>query len=168
MARIRPYCVASKRTTIWSGDALSSYMSRGFTLVELLIVIILLGMLTLLAAPPVSAVRDRLAVDHAARLIMAAHVRVRLIAVTEHRAMQLDLGPDLLVLRPRTTPGDSTERWRHPGPAVDGVTVTGMPHQVLVAPSGLPFGFANNTYTLTRGSARRQVVVSRYGRILLR
>jgi hypothetical protein len=71
-------------------------------------------------------------------------------------------------VRARLIPGDTAERWRHAGPLSEAVAVSGMPHQVLVAPSGIPFGVANNTYTLTRGTARRQVVVSRYGRVLLR
>lgn len=140
----------------------------GLTLVELLIVIILVGMLALIIVPPAVRLRDRLAVDHATRLLVAAHTRARLLAATERRAMQLDLQPDALVVRARLVPVDTAERWRHPGPASDAVTVTGMPHLLYIAPSGIPFGLANNTYTLTRGAARRQVVVSRYGRILLR
>jgi prepilin-type N-terminal cleavage/methylation domain-containing protein len=153
---------------VWSVVVLLSRMHRGHTLIELLIVLLLVGMLMALALPPVAAWRDRLAVDQAARLIVAAHTRARLVAATERRAMQLDLSAESLVLRPRAGAADSGERWRHPGPASSGVTVAGMPHQVLVAPSGLPFGLANNSYTLTRGAARRQVVVSRYGRVLLR
>ena len=141
---------------------------HGFTLVELLIVIILIGMLTTIVVAPATAVRDRLSVDHAARLIVAAHTRARLVASTERRPMQLDLRADALVLRAHLPPLDTAERWRHAGPVGDGVTVTGLPHQVLLAPSGIAYGFANNTYVLTRGNARRQVVVSRYGRIQLR
>lgn len=153
---------------MWSGVLVSCRMRHGISLIELLVVLTMIGLLSLVVLPATGALRDRLIVESAARAIVDAHVRARLLAVTERRVMLLDLGVDSLVLRARISPVDSTVRWRHSGPAADGVTAVGMPWRVQVAPSGIPFGVANNSYTLTRGSARRQVVVSRYGRIQLR
>lgn len=143
-------------------------MRRGMTLIEVLVVLAILGLLSLLGLPSLRALADRVAVDRAARAIVAAHTRARLLAATEHRIVLLTVSAESLVVRARRTPADTVERWRHTGPALDGVTGRGLPHRVMVAPSGIAFGLANNTYTLTRGSVRRQVVVSRYGRIQLR
>jgi len=63
------------------------------------------------------------------------------------------------------SPIDTFERWRGDGPSDLDVVVTGMPRQISFAPSGVTTGFANATYTLVRGSARKQVIVSRYGRV---
>ena len=82
--------------------------------------------------------------------------------------MLLLLTPDSLRLSARLAPADTAPRWAHPGPASEGVASTGMPRQLAFAPNGIPYGLANNTYTLTRGGARRQVIVSRYGRIQVR
>ena len=40
-----------------------------------------------------------------------------------------------------------------------------MPHTAAFAPSGVAVGASNATYTLRRGGALRQVIVSRYGRV---
>ena len=140
-------------------------MQRGFTLIEMLIAIMLAGLLAALAIPGLSALHDRLAVETATEAILAAHTRARLVAVTERRVAVLTLTVDSLVLRAIEAPTDTTPRWRSPGPAIHGVAIAGVPRSVLFAPSGVTMGVANATYTLTRGGARKQIVVSRYGRV---
>ena len=139
-------------------------MRRGITLLELAITITLLGVLTAIAIPSVLAWRDRLAVDDDARALVNAHARARIAAVAEHRVMVLTLTPDSLVLRAVESVTDTIERWRGVLSG-SGVQVAGLPRQVVYAPSGATMGFANGTYTVTRGAARKQVVVSRYGRV---
>ena len=140
-------------------------MQRGSTLIELLIAIMLAGLLAALAIPGLSALHDRLAVETATEAILAAHIRARLVAVTERRVAVLTLTVDSLVLRAVETPADTAPRWHGPGPALQGVAITGVPRNILFAPSGVTMGIANATYLLTRGGARKQVVVSRYGRV---
>lgn len=143
-------------------------MHKGHTLVELLLVVTLLGLMGLVTIPAAAGMRDRLLVDRSARRIVDAHLRAQLLATTEQRVMLLTLRSDSVILAARVTPADTASRWRQPGPAGDGVGSTGLPRQLTYLPSGIPAGVANNTYTLTRGTARRQVIVSRYGRIQLR
>ncbi len=143
-------------------------MTRGTTLVELLLVLTLIAILAGLAMPGIAALRDQWAVQEAARAIVDAHARARLLAITERRVILLTLEADSLALRVLVTPSDTADRWHRDGPAGSGVAVTGMPHRVTFAPTGIPYGFANNSYTLTRGAAQRQVVVSRYGRVQVR
>lgn len=140
-------------------------MRNGITLLELLMVIILAGMLAAIALPGIAGLHDRLAVDAAAQGVAGAHTRARTAAEAEHRTMILTLTADSLLLRAVESPGDTIERWRGDGPADRDVSVAGMPRSVAFAPSGVTMGFANATYTLVRGSARKQVIVSRYGRV---
>ena len=146
------------------GVAIISPMRRGVTLLELVITIALLGVLVSFAVPPARAVRDRLAVDDDAHALADAHARARLTAVAERRVMILTLTPDSLVLRAVESSTDTVERWRGVLTGY-GVLRTGLPRQVVFAPSGATMGFANATYTLSRGAATKQVVVSRYGRV---
>lgn len=143
-------------------------MRHGYTLIELLLVVTLLGTLSLIAIPAATGLRDRLLVDQAAQAIAEAHLRAQLLATTEHRVMLLALQSDSLTLSARVTPADTAPRWRRPGPGTDGVSSTGLPRRLAIGPNGIPLGLANNTYTLTRGQARRQVIVSRYGRVQVR
>ena len=154
--------IAIQRPRAW--DAIIFPMRRGVTLLELVITITLLGVLVTLAIPPARALRDRLAVDDDARALAGAHARARLVAVAERREMVLTLTPDSLVLRAVESATDTVERWRGVLPGA-GVRITGLPRQVTYAPSGATMGFANGTYTISRGAARKQVVVSRYGRV---
>jgi prepilin-type N-terminal cleavage/methylation domain-containing protein len=140
-------------------------MSRGVTLVELLLVLALTGIVLVLAVPSLATQRDRLAVDAAVSAITAAHVRARVLARTERRVVILALAPDSIVLRVVAAPGDTVPRWHGPGPAREGVATTGLPRVVHFTPSGVTMGVANATYRVTRGGSSRQVIVSRYGRV---
>jgi Tfp pilus assembly protein FimT len=140
-------------------------MTRGTTLLDLLAALAVAALLALLAIPALARTQDRLAVDAAAQALVAAHARARLVAVTERRPVILTLTDDTLSIHAIESPSDTVLRWRDAGPRVHGVITQGLPRQVTYAPSGVTLGFANGTCTLTRGAARRQVVVSRYGRV---
>lgn len=140
-------------------------MRTGVTLLELLLVIVLAGILATIALPGIVGLHDRLAVDAAAQAVVGAHSRARIAALTEQRVMVLTLTADSLLLRAVESPIDTIERWRGDGPADHAVSIAGMPRQISFAPSGVTMGFANATYSLTRGSAQKQVIVSRYGRV---
>lgn len=140
-------------------------MSRGTTLLELLLVLAIAAVITGLAAPAAGALRDQLLVQEAADLVAGAHARARLLASVERRIMLLTLTADSLVLRAVESPADTTERWRTTGPAATRVAVTGFPRSVAFSPAGVAFGFANGTYRFSRGRAGKQVIVSRYGRV---
>jgi type II secretory pathway pseudopilin PulG len=140
-------------------------MSRGTSLLEILLVLVLVGLIAALARPATTTLRDQLRVQEAASLVAGAHARARLLATVERRVMLLTLTPDSLVVRAVESPRDTVERWRTAGPALAGVAVSGLPRSVTFAPSGVAFGFANGSYGFSRGTARKQVIVSRYGRV---
>jgi hypothetical protein len=104
-------------------------------------------------------------VNQAAEVIVSAHTRARLVAIAERRIVVLTLTEDSLVLGVVESAVDTVLRWRGSGPAAEGVTATGVPRRVFFGPSGVTIGVANGSYVLTRGSARRQIIVSRYGRL---
>jgi Tfp pilus assembly protein FimT len=140
-------------------------MRRGTTLLELALVLVITGLALAMAVPAVSSLRDRLAVDGAAALLVSAHARARMIAAAEGRVVVLSLWTDSIVVQAVESPTDTVVRWKGTGPASHHVSMTGLPRQIAFGPNGIPLGFANGTYLASRGGARRQVVVSRYGRV---
>lgn len=140
-------------------------MTRGATLPELVLALLIAGLLALLAMPAFARVRDRLAVERAAHALAGAHTRARLVALTERRAVLLTLAADTLRIHALESPTDTILRWQAAGPTADGIATTGLPRIVTFAPSGVTLGVSNGSCTLTRGGARRQVVMSRYGRV---
>jgi Tfp pilus assembly protein FimT len=139
-------------------------MSRGATLLEIILALVVMGLLGTIVLPSARDLHDRLLVDEAARTIAVAHVRARLAATTESQPAVLTIDADSLRIA-LLWGADTLVRWTAPGPQTGGVTLTGGGRRVLFAPSGISFGLANATYTLTRGARVKQVVVSRYGRV---
>ena len=138
--------------------------TRGVSLLELLVVLGLTGLVSAFVVPTLFHVRDRLAVDAAARQLVLAHREARDASVTTQRMTLLRLAPDTLELR--TALGrDTTLLWRRPGPRSYGVEVTGAPRVLRFIPFGYTIGGSNTTYTLRRGGAERKVIISRLGRV---
>jgi prepilin-type N-terminal cleavage/methylation domain-containing protein len=139
-------------------------MRRGFSLLELVIGLVILGLLSSAAVPAFRGIRDRYAVQAAATAIASAHNRARIRAILEGQVTELEIRPDSLILRVGTG-GGSVPVWSTPGPLPSGVSMASPPRTLLFTPSGVTMGFANATFVVTRGGARRQVVVSRMGRV---
>jgi prepilin-type N-terminal cleavage/methylation domain-containing protein len=139
--------------------------SHGFSLPELTVVIALSALVAAVAVPSVQHALDRRLVESAAQQLVAAHREARLLAATSRRVALLRLAADSIELRLTDRGGDTTLAWRRPGPAFLGVTVAGSPRTVRFIPSGYSIGGSNTSYTITRGAARRKVIISRLGRI---
>lgn len=142
-------------------------MRRGYSLPELMMVVAIVGLLTALALPPSRRLLDGLAVENGARQIRAAHFRARMHAVAFGRTTLLDLGAD--TIRIRSISGtDTTLTWQSAGPAADGLTLTGPAHPLIYSPLGVTMGLSNGTWHLSYGTASRDVIVSRLGRLRIR
>ena len=139
-------------------------MTRGFTLLELLIAISILAILAAISAPRLARPLDRFVVDRAARELAAAHGRARMRAVVESRVSLLVITPDSLVLSVLAD-RDTLIRWRASGPRKAGVSLTGPSRPLRFLPSGVAYGVSNATFELSRGATTRRVVVSRWGRV---
>jgi len=139
-------------------------MSRGVTLPELLLALVVVGLLSLIALPKLAAVTSANALRHEATQLVAALDAARTAAIRVGAPSTLTLSDSSYTVV-GGLPGDSVHAWRIPGPATRGVRLTGAGGPIRFGASGLAIGVANRTLTLTRGSNSRRVVLSRLGRI---
>jgi len=138
-------------------------MRRGFTLVELAVVIALASILAGFALPAARRFNDAIVADRAAQAIVAGHRVARFSAIMRSRRTLLTVRADSLTVR-ALDGADTLTLWVHQGPAANGVALTGPSYSLAFAPTGLPIGVSNATFQLVRGSVVRRVVVSRLGR----
>jgi len=139
-------------------------MPRGFSLLELLLILTLVGILAGLAYPRAVDTLDRATVERATRELVVAHRRARMNAVVESRIGLLYVSGDSVVLK-MVIGSDTATRWRSPGPAALGVSLSGPTRPLRFLPTGVTFGASNATFVLSKGGWSRRVVVSRWGRL---
>ena len=142
-------------------------MRRGATFLELVVLLVIVGLLAGLAAPGASYVADRLAVEHEAGRILSAYRSAWLTARMQQRLVLLRVTADTLAIRTVVSAGapDTALVWMTPGPSAAGVALTSPPHTTTFAPDGVAMGLSNTSHRLEKGAAKRQVVVSRLGRV---
>jgi prepilin-type N-terminal cleavage/methylation domain-containing protein len=139
-------------------------MTRGMTLPEVVVTLVILGLTLSIAGPQLSAPLDAVAVEQAAGEIAAAHARARITAVVESRVALLRVSADSVTLEV-LTPDGPERRWSVPGPGRLAVGMAGAARTLTFSPTGISMGFSNASWTLTKGAASRRVVISRLGRV---
>jgi Tfp pilus assembly protein FimT len=139
-------------------------MRCGTSLPELLVVIALAGLVGAIAVPSVRHAMDRRAVELAVQQVTGAHLEARLLTIRTREPVLLLLSADSMVLRTAFA-GETTLVWRKPGPRNFGVAVTGNARTLRFIPTGYTIGGSNISYTISKGNARRRVVISRLGRV---
>lgn len=139
-------------------------MRDGVTLIEMALVLLIAGLVGIFGAAPLLGLRDRLAVDQAARDIAALHARARLLAMIESRPIRLDIGADSSTMRV-IADGDTIVRWHGAGLSSEPASVSGPSRPLWFSPAGVTYGVSNATWIVTRGTVERRVVVSRWGRV---
>jgi prepilin-type N-terminal cleavage/methylation domain-containing protein len=142
-------------------------MRRGVTLLELLVVLVIIGIVVGMVVPSAASLTDRMAVEHEAGRLLVAYRSAWLTARVQHRLALLSVTSDSLAIRTVSGAGapDTVLAWLAPGPGMAGVSIQGAPHTTVFAPHGAAMGFANTRHVLRKGSASRQVIVSRLGRV---
>lgn len=138
-------------------------MRRGYTLVELVAILAILGTLFALALPRTVNWRDRHAARRAAAEVRAFYARARYGALARSARVRIELSNDSLVAVLEGTV-DSLFLYR-PGPRYLGVDLQATRWVVRVDPGGFGWGAANTKLILRRGSAAESLTVSRMGRI---
>lgn len=141
-------------------------MRYGFSLIEIAVALAVMALVGAIAVPRAAAWLDQYATVSEARAIAGAHDRARILATVRHRAAILQVTADSLRIGLIAGP-DTVFTWRTSGPASRGVALTPSFREIRFSPLGITWGFSNATFTLTRGSARHRVIVSRLGRVRL-
>lgn len=137
---------------------------RGFSLVELLVVLLILSVVVALAAPRVGPALDRIATDGAARDLTTAIAVTRAAAVLQGTRARLRIAPDSLRVDRESAVGWApVARW--PGPAAAGVSLQVTNPEIVFGPLGLGWGLANTRVELRRGSQIETITTSRLGRV---
>lgn len=138
-------------------------MRRGFTLLEVIMVLVVLGLLATLVTPRITSRLDRLAVEQATSEIATFYRAARFRAVTRSTRIRVEIGLDSLraVFEGNT---DSLSAQRS-GPSRHGVGLRTTQRVLRIGPTGLGWGATNTTIVLTKGTAAESLTVSRLGRM---
>ena len=107
---------------------------------------------------------DRAKVESTTGAILNAYRRAQSVARAWARPTDIIVSQDSILIQ-SIADGDTMVVWRAPGPSALGVTLTPAYHVATFGSSGMASGPANVTHVLTRGPSRRQLVVSRVGRV---
>jgi len=142
-------------------------MRRGFTLIEVLIVIGIVGILTAVVVPGFGRAADRWAVEHQTMRIVLAYRQAWVTARSQQRLALLRISADSITIRTTRSSGspDTMVVSVEPGPSLAGVDLQSPAHTAVFGPDGIGMGAANATHVLVKGSATRRIVVSRLGRV---
>ena len=142
-------------------------MERGYTFAEVLVALGVVGVLAGVAAPSAALLADRLAVEHQAGRFLSAYRSAWLSARYGQRIALLRITQDSLAIRTVRSAGaaDTTLEWVATGPAAAGVLLASPSHTAVFGPDGVAMGLSNARHVLRKGGAKREVVVSRLGRV---
>lgn len=136
-------------------------MRTGYTLLELLIVLTVTGILAGISIPALIGMRDRITVRLAAVDAGRALADARTVALTASRrtAVRIDSIANTLSVMS----GSDTIRILH----LDeyGVRMRTTRDSIAFGPTGIGWGAATATITITRGTASTALAVSRLGRV---
>ena len=140
-------------------------MYRGFTLIQLLLVLGIMSLVLALSLPRVNGGLDRIAVQGAAADVAGAFALARQIALT--RGVYVAVHVDSARKSVSVAAGADTQLVRLVG-LVHGVRIRSNRDSMSYNPIGQGFGAANQSIIVQRGTAVDTVVISRLGRVRYR
>jgi len=139
-------------------------MSKGFTLIELMVVICIAAVLAAFWFPRAARMMDWIATDHAMREVTTAIAVGRNGAVLQATRARVTIAADTLRID-RLGPIGWEPWWRRPGPASLGVVLEVSNPLIVFGPTGMGWGASNTTVVLRRGSQVETITISRLGRV---
>jgi prepilin-type N-terminal cleavage/methylation domain-containing protein len=148
-----------------------SLPSKGFTVIEMLLVITILGIVTLIGLPRMSAGRSSASVRGARTTLVNMLARTRIAAMETSRItlLKIDGNNAVILMRPRLLPGaGNADTLGAVAPLGDsyGVSVTATIDSVRFEPRGLATGFGTGTtFLLARNGFTETVRVDGLGRV---
>jgi type II secretion system protein H len=144
---------------------------NGFTLIETLLVVVIMGLVTLMALPKINSAFAHTNVINAKSRLVAVYSTARSAAMSSNQTAILRLNGNQVYVyaRPRRkapTAGNSVDTIVRPTnfSTVYGVTVSGGADSVRIASTGL--GLDSAAVILTNSSMVDTVFISRYGRVI--
>jgi len=140
-------------------------MHRGFTLMQLLVVLGVMSLLSALALPRISGSLNAIAVRGAAADVTGAFALARTVAIT--RSVYVAVHVDSVRQSVAVAAGADTLLVRLVGDA-HGVTIRSNRDSMSYDPIGHGYGAANQSIVITRGTVSDTVVISRLGRVRYR
>ncbi len=134
----------------------------GFTLIELVLVLVIMGLTSLVGIRQLQHYLDRIATRDASRSAGGFIARARDEAIALHTpvSVRVDTAGDLLELRARGTAFSRAALGD-----IHGVTLTTTRDSITFDVRGLGYGAANLTLVARRGQSADTVTVSRLGRV---
>ena len=137
---------------------------RGFTMIEMLVVVVLIGIITLMIFPLVRDMNIKNDVRSARSAVSALYVKARSTAIATSRPTTLKTANDSLWLTQsiggvQTVVAGSTEKLN----SRYGVTVT-TSGDISLTPTGL-VTTGTDTITVTKSGVSQRFIVSGYGRV---
>lgn len=142
--------------------SLCARRKAGFVLPELVLVLVIVGVLSALALPPLWHARDQWAADGAASLVVRAAADARHLARQRTQRLALHIDTTGAVLHLAAGPDTFATHALH---EIFGVTLQTTRDSIAWSASGLGYGAANTRIIVQRGSAAETVIVSRLGRL---
>jgi prepilin-type N-terminal cleavage/methylation domain-containing protein len=148
-----------------------SLPSKGFTVIEMLLVITILGIVALIGLPRMSAGRSSASVRGARTTLVNMLARTRIAAMETSRItlLKIDGNNAVILMRPRLLPGaGNADTLGAVAPLGDsyGVSVTATIDSVRFDPRGLATGFGTGTtFLLARNGFTETVRVDGLGRV---
>ena len=139
-------------------------MSKGFTLLEMMVVILIAAALLAVWLPRAARLRDWLETERAVRDVTTALAVGRNGAVMQSTRARIEIAADSLRID-RFEAGGWRPWWHLPGPSSHGVTLVVSNPVVTFGPTGMGWGFSNTTIVLRRGSQSETITTSRVGRV---
>jgi len=139
-------------------------MSKGFTLLELMVVVAIAAALMALGFPRAARLMDWIKTERAVRDVLTALAIGRNGAVLQSTRARLTIATDTLRIDRLGAQGWEPW-WRTPGPSRHGVALETSNPVVIFGPTGMGWGASNTTVVLRRGSQAETITMSRVGRV---